>query len=248
MLSRGLRKGKKLIPPRRAGADNFTLFVSLCFGFHDDDYKVLRVLAFQNRYEIYVYSLNTDSWKFVKAEVNIEDGGSLEKFNVLPYPKARLVKGVAYFIQGNRIISYDLDDEKIRKIQLPGDMSSATHVIMEEYGESIALIGSNAQFYNTYNVWAIGYGVVMWVLKQSDNSNIWEKKFDIRGGGINKHRWILYPVVQAMGGFVNNNELVMRKWKIYGDKYLHREYFLFNVETGFQKQISRPREQARGEF
>ncbi|XP_063947015.1 F-box/kelch-repeat protein At3g23880-like [Daucus carota subsp. sativus] len=173
-----IRKGKKLVPPRRAA--NYLCPVSLCFGFHDDDYKLVRVQSFWNLCEICIYSLNTDSWKSVKIEVNIEDEGNFRCIGILPYPKARLVNGVAYFIQhdiqGDRIISYDLDNEKTRKMQLPTDIGSVAHVIMEEYGESIALIGSTSQNINNgvdigYDV-AIDYGVAMWVLKQSDNSNV----------------------------------------------------------------------------
>ena len=237
-----IRKGKKLIPPWCA--DYSTLSVSLCFGFHDDDYKVLRVQSFWSMYEIYIYSLNSDSWKSVKAEINIEDRGNFRCFDILPYPKARLVKGVAYFIQHDRIISYDLDNEKIREMQLPTDIGFVPNVIMEEYGESIALIGSSSQ--NINNGMATTYGVAMWVLKQSDNSYLWEKKFDMKVEGNVEARRIFNPAVKAIGGFFNNNELVMRKWKIDCYQKRHHEYFLFNIETGLQKQFPGPRGQAAG--
>ena len=129
-------------------------------------------------------------------------------------------------------------------MQLPTDIGFVPNVIMEEYGESIALIGSSSQ--NINNGMATTYGVAMWVLKQSDNSYLWEKKFDMKVEGNVEARRIFNPAVKAIGGFFNNNELVMRKWKIDCYQKRHHEYFLFNIETGLQKQFPGPRGQAAG--
>ncbi|KAL1822091.1 hypothetical protein ACET3Z_008869 [Daucus carota] len=254
MLFRGLRKGKKLTAPRLGYENDYgKRCVSLCFGYHDDDYKVIKVRAFPDFYEIYIYSLNTDSWKFIKVEPNTE-GTSTESFNIWPYPKARLVNGVAYFIQGNEMILFDLGREKFQKKQLPEDMSSAAHVIMEEYEESIALIGSTSHSVRTvYNGVAIGCGVAMWVLRQSDKSYIWEKKFDVKREEndemITYLPPVVYPSVQAMGGFVKKNEIVMRRWNTFKlGNFIDRDYFLYNIETGIEKQFQGPHERARGGF
>ncbi|XP_074378563.1 uncharacterized protein LOC141720107 [Apium graveolens] len=82
------------------------------------------------------------------------------------------VNGVAYILQGNQVICFDLSCEIIRKMQLPGEIDSVDHSIMEEHGESVALIGSTPRNSNT------GNGVAMWVLRHTENSYTWEARFD----------------------------------------------------------------------
>lgn len=57
-----------------------------------------------------------------------------------------------------------------------------------------------------------------------------------------------YPAVQAMGGFINNNELVMRRWTNQYKGYILREYFLYNAENGYQEQIQTPEERTGKAF
>ncbi|KAK1391409.1 hypothetical protein POM88_010465 [Heracleum sosnowskyi] len=128
---------------------------------------------------------------------------------------------------------------------------------MEENGESIALIGSAASHDRS-----TGTGVVMWVLRQSENSYTWEKKFTLEAGrnyevlpqpvpGLRGfYGQSCYPAVQAMGGFINKNELVMRRWTRTSDcqGYIHREYLLYNAENGFQQQIQAPEEETGEAF
>lgn len=63
-----LKKGKKLPPlgfelqVERRGAP------CLCFGRHDDDYKVIFINPLQNVYHVFIYSLSTNSWEFLKYD------------------------------------------------------------------------------------------------------------------------------------------------------------------------------------
>lgn len=94
---------------------------------------------------------------------------------------------------------------------------------MEEYRESIAIIGSTRRpFFSS-----IDDRVVMIVLIQNGNSYFWEKKFIIEARHDIKFR--------AMGGFMNSNGIVMRMYTECRPAY--REYCLYNVENGFQQQF-----------
>ncbi|KAK1391411.1 hypothetical protein POM88_010467 [Heracleum sosnowskyi] len=106
----------------------------------------------------------------------------------------------------------------------------------------------------------------MWVLRQSENSYTWEEKFTLEAGRDNEllpqpdpilNLQPRYPVVQAMGCFINKNELVMRRWTrtshcnehIHRESgHIHREYFLYNAENGFQQQIQAPEERTGEAF
>lgn len=53
-----VRKAKKL-PPLDIELE-FVNHSYLCFGYHDDDYKVINVVPLRRAYHVYVYSLTTD--------------------------------------------------------------------------------------------------------------------------------------------------------------------------------------------
>lgn len=120
---------------------------------------------------------------------------------------------------------------------------------MEEYEESMALIGSTSRNRNT------GNGVVMWVLRRSKNSYTWDEKFNLEAGRNIEllpqpdpvfYQLANYPAVQAMGGFLDDNDLVMRRWTSHYYRYISCEYFLYNVENGFEQQFQTPEKRSGG--
>ncbi|KAK1354308.1 hypothetical protein POM88_047564 [Heracleum sosnowskyi] len=176
-----------------------------------------------------IYSFNNDSWNVRREDINTLND---DKFGILPYPKARLVNGAAYFVQGRQVVKFDISRPMLRKINLPVGRNYITdHHIMEEYGESIAIIGSAYPL--GLDSIDIDRWVVMMVLIHDDNSYFWETKFIIKAGDNIQF--------QAMSGFMNSNELVIRKRHQHREYFLyrddHREYFLYNVENGFQQQF-----------
>lgn len=92
----------------------------------------------------------------------------------------------------------------------------------------------------------------MWVLRRSENSYTWEEKFNLEAGRNNEvllqpdpvfYQLANYPAVQAIGSFLDNNDLVMRRWtRHYYCGYVSREYFLYNVENGSEQQFQTPEE------
>ncbi|XP_074354480.1 uncharacterized protein LOC141693318 [Apium graveolens] len=222
-----IRKGKKLMPPTRGfKSERPELgFTSLCFGYHDDDYKVIKIDAFSHRvwhkYRVCIYSLNDDSWKVIEIEVF----AGTSKLTFWRCPRAKLVNGVVYFLQGHEVVSFDINHEIIRKVDKPEGINDITgYIIMEEYGESIAIIGSSFPSYNNNG----SSGLVMMVLKQIDDSYYWEKRFSYIQRKNSRG-------CQAMGGFINGSELVIRSWDWVTSGYQRYEYSLLNVENGTQQ-------------
>lgn len=86
-----IRKVKKL--PYGIGFSTHYCLPSytLCFGYHDDDHKVIKVVQSENIYHIGVYSLNTDSWKFSEFETSHKFGHDMHHHAYRPdfrlYPR-----------------------------------------------------------------------------------------------------------------------------------------------------------------
>ncbi|KAL1821427.1 hypothetical protein ACET3Z_016296 [Daucus carota] len=135
-------------------------------------------------------SLSTDEWEVLEYDNLVSS-----TFNRL-CSKARLVDGSAYIVKDSKksergILSFDLSSETFRETKLPADLWYSDDFIMEEYMESLALIG-NVMKENKLHV-------VMWVLRVSDdNSFSWD---EIKLG-------ISLDIYQVMG-FVKKDELVM---------------------------------------
>lgn len=143
---------------------------TLCFGFHDNDYKVIKVVHSVDMYHIGIYSLNADSWKFSEFKTSNYFAQDKHHYDctakMRPYPRARLVNEAVYFIRytstsGRIVVFFDLSSEMIREINLPEDFQYSNAYGMEEYRDSLALVGYKKRYDND---------VVMWVLKVSDNS------------------------------------------------------------------------------
>ncbi|XP_017245797.1 putative F-box protein At5g52610 [Daucus carota subsp. sativus] len=175
------------LPPLRI---RYSKHTHLLFGYHNGDYKVLKLLIFPRIFYVCIYSLSTDEWEVLEYDNLVSS-----TFNRL-CSKARLVDGSAYIVKDSKksergILSFDLSSETFRETKLPADLWYSDDFIMEEYMESLALIG-NVMKENKLHV-------VMWVLRVSDdNSFSWD---EIKLG-------ISLDIYQVMG-FVKKDELVM---------------------------------------
>lgn len=117
-----IRKVKKLPHGNGFPTDYCLPSYTLCFGNHDYDYKVIKVVNSVNMYYIGIYSLNTDSWKFSEFETSQYFAQDIHQYDcrpcIRPYPRARLVNGPAYFIRysstcGQIVVFFDLSSEII---------------------------------------------------------------------------------------------------------------------------------------
>lgn len=189
----------------------------LCFGHHDDDYMVINVILRPTVYEVHIYSLIQDSWDSLEFDkINETD-----QFDIWPYVKTRFVNGAAYFIRskllGSKVVCFDFSCKIIRQIELPCKNFYLRNFFMEEYQDSIALLENKRD------------RVVMWRLRVSDNSYLWNKQFTIK---------LETPAMGTdMGamGFVNNDNLVL--WMITRDSG-YKKCFLFNLENKSERRLT----------
>jgi F-box interacting protein len=157
-----IRKFKRLSTPHfthPVGPDNLDLTMELAYHSQNNDFKILGILCFRGSEappaEAVVYTLSTDSWKRVVI--------SLGSINGIGRPLNIFFNGALHFIawSGRRpfILSFDVNDERFRKIMLPRIYD---HVILY----SLAVFkGSLALFVCCHsdicNIWVMReYGVV----------------------------------------------------------------------------------------
>ncbi|KAL8131421.1 hypothetical protein AgCh_007381 [Apium graveolens] len=144
-------------------------YIDLCFGYFDDDYKVIRIAVFSGgkEYQVGVYSLSTNAWKITRCDSNSTTYKS--NYNT---SSNRFVSGAAYFVNyDSKIICFDLHHERSREVQFPDKFDSSTRrrYSVEACGESIALVEIRE------------YDLIMWVLRNcaASNSSIWERMVTI---------------------------------------------------------------------
>ncbi|XP_074378819.1 putative F-box protein At3g16210 [Apium graveolens] len=210
-----IRKAKKL-PPVDIDLE-YIDHSYLCFGYHDDDYKVINMVPLSKVYNVYVYSLSANSWKFLKF---VKDSDHDDDRSNTGNPMARFVNGVAYFKKKDEIVSFELTSDIIRKIDLPDDLvPNYNGFRMEEYRESLAIVQNKSD------------NVVIWVLRVSHNSVLWDKKdvFELT---------MEYQYGFRAMGFMNNDKLVLKRSN-HGSS-LGSKYFLYNVENGFSQPFLTP--------
>ncbi|XP_074377268.1 F-box/kelch-repeat protein At3g23880-like [Apium graveolens] len=175
----------------------------LAFGYHDDDYKVIKIFRYEELYCVLIYSLSTDDWKSV--EFNDPDytphGGDYDKYT--KDINAILVNGVAYFVKEEpcQVVCYDYSYEIIQKVNFPEHFKADSSFTMKAYGKSIALL--------EYCPSAISAGMVMWILS---GKLMWEKRFSIDLKDC-------YPL-----GFIDDGKIMVRTC-------YSNEFMLFNLET-----------------
>ncbi|XP_074346525.1 putative F-box only protein 15 [Apium graveolens] len=113
---------RKILPPLKIKYSELTY---VCFGRHDDDYKVIKVVVFPRMYNVCTYSLSTNSWKIREFNGaiyrNYNYNYKLGSWSSLHCSKSRLVNGIAYFLDysgkhGRAIISFDINREVFREI------------------------------------------------------------------------------------------------------------------------------------
>lgn len=201
------RRGK-IIPDSDLNKTSRGVACSLAFGYHDDDYKVIKIDRYGNMYSVCVYSLSTDAWEFLTFNLrdNIPDDEFYDKY--MQYPNAMLVHGVAYFLKEEpcQVVCFDISYKIIQTVDFPEQFKADSSFIMKAYGEFIALL--------EYCTSGISTDPVMWILSRSCSGKFtWGKSFVVPLE--NK-----YPL-----GFIDDNKLMVRV-------YNSNKILSFNLETG----------------
>lgn len=224
-----VRKGKKL-PPIEIEKDRRVKNFYLCFGYHDDDYKVIDIVPYlPTSYHVHIYSLSMDCWKKLQFDNNTDLAtfGPVFKTWSFNYPKTRLVNGSAYFVQNlnggtGQVVFFDLGREILQQINLPDDFHFHH---LEEHEKTIAVLGySDGGVGNP-----LGLDLEMWVLTVADQSFSWDKKFSIKAE--RKRRFC--PM-----GFISDNKLVVKRF-VQPKPYLN-EYFLYDVGSELRVKFTLP--------
>ncbi|KAL1824437.1 hypothetical protein ACET3Z_011215 [Daucus carota] len=177
---------------------------ALAFGYDDDDYKVIKMARFRDRYQVNIYSLRDSKWSFVtftdRDYSPYGDDDYHDKY--MENTKAVMVSNVAYFLKKDpcQVICFGISSKIIQTVNFPEHYKADSVVTMKEFGGSIALL--------EYGQSEISTGVVMWVLCEN---RIWEKKLSVDLEGCD-------PL-----GFIDDGTLLVRGY--------YNEFMLFNLET-----------------
>ncbi|XP_074361939.1 F-box/kelch-repeat protein At3g23880-like [Apium graveolens] len=197
------RRGKKIRDSHLYKTSRGVAY-SLAFGYHDDDYKVIKIARYRDRYVVCIYSLSKDAWDFLTLNLldNIHYGEDYDKY--MHYPNAMLVNGVAYFLKEEpyQVVCFDIVYERIQVVDLPKHFKADTSFVMKSYGDSLALL-------EYCESGLVSTELVMWTLS---GMLMWEKRFCIDTENS-------YPL-----GFIDDGKIILRTCDSY-------EFRLFNLVT-----------------
>ncbi|XP_030924560.1 F-box/kelch-repeat protein At3g23880-like [Quercus lobata] len=205
-----IRKFKRLLATPLIGpCDN----AAFGFGYHlqNNDYKILRFVFFRTYRRVKVppaeaeiYTLSTDSWRRVVISVESFCGtGSNESVDFIESSICLFFNGalhsIAYSRDHNFILSFDLNDERFRKILLPPNYLNGVSVSAEYlavFKGSLALIVFGEGVAENSNICHI------WVMKEYGVVESWTKRSVPMAMGN----------VQRLFGCTINGELLIKKF------------------------------------
>lgn len=197
------RRGKKFLDPHVNHKTGEGVPYSLAFGYHDDDYKVIKIARYSDTYRVLIYSLSNDAWDYLRLNLldNIHYDEHDDKY--MQYPNAMLVNGVAYFLKEEpfQVVCFDIGYERIQVVDLPEHFNADTSFVMKPYGESLALL--------EYCESGLSTELVVWTLRGILR---WEKSFRV-------DTECSYPL-----GFIDDGKIILRAFDSY-------EFRLFNLVT-----------------
>ncbi|XP_074351533.1 F-box/kelch-repeat protein At3g16740-like [Apium graveolens] len=235
---------RKTLPPLEIEDEKLTY---VCFGHHDDDYKVIKLVLFRCMYFVCTYSLSSDSWKVKKFDGVVSRDYNYEyllRSWSKRFSKGRLVNGAAYFFQSSReyynprLLSIDINSVIVRERELECLDSRGSDFILEEYGESLAFIQCILTDGDLEWRERDGVTVAMWVLREStDNSFSWEEMLvvELKTEAQNNYDF------QALG-FINKDEVVIRRTAPNAkQKY---SFFLYSLENRCLQKFTAPEPRA----
>jgi F-box interacting protein len=168
-----IRKFKMISTPHfthHFGTDDYDLSMALAYHSQNNDFKILGILSFWGSEappaEAVVYTLSTDSWKWVVISL-----GSIDYIDPSP---GLFCNGALHFIAWSRtrkfILSFDVNDERFREIMLPQNDEEDDSVVrtinglaafkaLAVFKGSLALFGYSRS--ETCYIWVMReYGVV----------------------------------------------------------------------------------------
>ncbi|XP_074373515.1 F-box protein CPR1-like [Apium graveolens] len=158
------------------------------FGYYDDDYKVVVIAHFGNKYVVSVYSLSSNTWNVIRTNFHCKHAGS--------FRDTKFVGGTTYTMTSrNTIVCFQLCDETIRVFDFPEEFSPAAvtavdMIRIEAYEETVALLSCDSGYF------------YMWILRdKSSSTSSWEKKFRVQFQKIGIHKVV---------GFLNNGKYLVR--------------------------------------
>ncbi|XP_074374300.1 putative F-box protein At1g19160 [Apium graveolens] len=230
LLNPLIGKAKKL--PRFLTESGFG-FGDLCFGYFDDDYKVIMLGPFNRTYHVGVYSLRTDSWKVTRADSNYGNFHS-----TFCSRSSVCVGGVAYFVTYHRRMTcFDLQAEKIKEVTYPTYCYGNSLISIDTLGTSFSIeaIGESVAL---WNIW--GGHLAIWILRNCGitNTPTWEKNVDIILQGSNR----CYNGI----GFTNNGTYVLTDYFRSGDLYMGNLATLWDLQKVQRKDITCDEEAEEG--
>lgn len=155
------------------GDDELVTSVYVCFGYEDDDYKVVMVGVVEGVCSVGIYSLGNNCWSVVDDFENDDDDLDPFRLHDLVSRDSRFVNGVAYFKTSddadndNVIVCFDMSRKVIREIGLPDEIHEIDSYTMDVYGEYLAVL--------TVSVYANGLGCLSISLLSDESVPSWEK-------------------------------------------------------------------------
>lgn len=176
--------------------------VGIGFAFQPliNDYKVVRIIYFipSDTYEVEVYSLNTDSWR--KINLNIEIDCYIDN-----HVSQANINGALHWMVTNKgpfghscksILSFDVNEEKFDQIGFPDFGYLDFEVIMERY--LTVLWDSLAVF--VYKPFKIGNYCDIWIMRDYYDEKSWDLFFSLQ------HVELMTPF-----GFFDNGNIIIEK-------------------------------------
>ncbi|XP_017225509.1 putative F-box protein At3g52320 [Daucus carota subsp. sativus] len=177
------RKAKKL--PELRISDEYDWLMrkgGVSFGHYDHDYKVIVISTIGNIFDVFVYSLSTNSWNIIHTNYHYED--EIVDFCVVPEP-TKFVDGIAYMITDTfrygpgpqsivpLAVCFDVRNETIQQFRCPEEfIKYRTQFAMEAFGESVAVLGCDdgSGFLDMWNL----------VKDEFSSESRWEKRLVIK--------------------------------------------------------------------
>ena len=194
----------------------------MSFGHYDHDYKVIVVSTIGIIFDVFVYSLSTNSWNIIHTNSHYED--EIVDFCVVPEP-TKFVDGIAYMITDTcrygpqsiapLAVCFDVNNETIQQFRCPEEfIRYRTQFAMEAFGESVAVLGCED-----------GSGFLdMWNLVKDEFSSElrWEKRLVIKLQEVG----FSIPV-----GFLNNGKYLVRTTVFLEYREQVTNFFLYDLKS-----------------
>ncbi|GJV58904.1 putative F-box domain-containing protein [Tanacetum coccineum] len=221
------------------GIDAFRLYYNSC----EDDYKLLHLLyenALTIYYNVYIYSLKSDSWKAVKSRIGFRN---ISNWNQVKWSSSTSLNGNLYFLSyetESSIIKFDTKTEKLIEIETPflDDIhnQNSIHASLMVHRGSIHLCFT----YENGRSYFLKTCIELWKMNED---GYWKKVVTYRVDPYDIHNLNLKPLHLMSNGnlLMSNNEngenLYELKVKKKRSKGKGKDKLLTLVSTGICKDV-----------